>query len=366
MFPVLAIILLYMNDRHEALVEHLLGEPSFQRWAHPEMLHNAEDDARWRAWAQQSDAHARAVREAKRSVQSVEFSDVMQDPEVVDAAWERLEQVRTATSVADADTAPARAPNRRPRRMQRSSSRQYAWTWGATALVVLFAVGIVLVQQPSSIWPRFQEAERTVQTAYGERATVSVSNGIVATLSGNSTLTYQDDQPHRLTLRGEARFEVVPRSESRPPVEVHTPDGTVRVTGTTFTVTHWDAHTDVVLATGAVSVEPNTEASASHTLVPGDWVTFNRTRGIQQTQKTNPQAYQSWTTDTIVFDDTPVSAIAARIERTYGYSVAITESSVRNMKISGAIENDLDVLVEGLRGILDRPIERDAQGITIR
>ncbi|MES3629277.1 MAG: FecR domain-containing protein [Longimonas sp.] len=359
-----------MSDRHEALVEHLLGEPSFQRWAHPEMLHNAEDDAQWRAWAQQSDAHARAVREAKRSVQAVEFSDTMQDPELVDAAWERLEQARTGASMADASTdartAPTRAPNRRPRRTKRPSSQRHAWTWGATALVVLFAVGIVLVQQPGTIWPASQETEHTVQTAYGERATVNVSNEVVATLSGNSALTYQDDQPHQLTLRGEARFEVASRNDAQPPVEVHTPDGTVRVTGTTFTVTHWNAHTDVVLATGAVSVASHTDTSAAHTLVPGDWVTFNRSDGIQQTQKTNPQAYQSWTTDTIVFDDTPVSAIAARIERTYGYSVAVTESSVRDMKISGAVENDLDVLIEGLRGILDRPIERDAQRITIR
>jgi len=348
-------LIVCMEDRTEALVQRLLRDPSFQRWA---MGDAPASDADWEAWAKQSPAHARALREARKTFRSFQFAAPSVDPEVVDTAWARFDSVRQSTT-----TSPAERTSRRrrgPRRRSRHAARRTAYAWVAAALVAVIAFGIVLMQGYDS------DTEQVVRTAYGERTTVMVADDIQATLGGNSTLTYAKDTPHQLTLQGEARFEVEPRADTEAPVTVQTPDGTVRVMGTTFTVSHWEATTDVVLASGVVEVTPASEAVSPKTMAPGDWITFDNEQGIQQQRTTNPEAYQSWTTDTIMLDDTPVAGIAERIERFYGYEVVIEDDAVRTTELSGAVENELDVLIEGLRGILERPIEQTDGQIIIR
>lgn len=355
-------LIVYMEDRTEALVQRLLSDPSFQRWAMGDASAHATDtdwaDTDWEAWAAQSPAHTEALREARRTIESVEWTAPEAPPEAVDAAWERVSRTQTDETAAPAPRAPRRA--RRPARRRRSPRRRTA-AWATAALIAMLALGVVLMQYPSGT-----AAEQVVRTAYGERTQVDVGPGIQATLAGNSTLRYDDDAPHQLTLQGEARFDVAPRTDADAPVEVHTPDGTVRVMGTTFTVSHWETTTDVVLASGVVAVTPASEASTSTEIAPGDWITFDDNDGIQQQRTTNPDAYQSWTTDTIVFDDTPVALIAERIERVYGYEVVVEDASVRTMTVSGAVENELSVLINGLQGILGRPIERTDQRIIIQ
>ena len=356
-------LIVYMEDRTEALVQRLLRDPSFQRWAmgdaFPDSSESDSSDTNWEAWAKQSAAHRRAVHEARQTVQTMQFAAPSVDPDVVDTAWARFDSARSAATSPPAEQGSRR--RRPPRRRARSTAQRTGYAWAAAALLAVMALTIFLVRGYDRT-----SAEQTVRTAYGERTTVAVTDDIRATLAGNSTLRYGEDAPHQLTLEGEARFEVEPRADTEAPVTVQTPDGTVRVMGTTFTVSHWDATTDVVLASGVVKVTAASEAVSSTTMAPGDWVTFDDEHGIQQQRTTNPDAYQSWTTDTIVFDDTPVEDIATRIERFYGYEVVIEEESIRSARVSGAVENELAVLIDGLQRILDRPIERTDERIIIQ
>lgn len=349
-------LIVCMEDRTEALVQRLLRDPSFQRWA---MGDAPASDAEWEAWAEQSPAHARALREARQTFRSFQLAAPSVDPEVVDKAWARFDSARSAATTPPAEQASRR---RRPsRRRARSTAQRTEYAWATAALVAVMALAILLVRGYDRT-----STEYTAHTAYGERTTIAVTDDVRATLAGNSTLRYSEDAPHQLMLEGEARFEVEPRTDAEAPVTVQTPDGTVRVMGTTFTVSHWDAVTDVVLASGVVKVTPASEAVSATTMAPGDWITFDDEHGIQQQRTTNPDAYQSWTTDTIVFDDTPVEKIATRIERFYGYEVVIEDPSVRSAKVSGAVENELAVLIDGLQRILDRPIERTDERIIIQ
>ncbi len=352
-------LIAYMKDRTEALVQRLLRNPSFQRWA---MGDASAPDAHtdWEAWAAQSPDHAQAVREAKRTIESVAWVAPDASLEAVDAAWQRVARAREAEQVTE-DTPQPSSPRRARRPARHRSAHRRPAIWAAVALTALLALGIVLLQYQNP-----DATEQVVQTAYGERTQVNVATGIQATLTGNSTLRYTDDTPHRLTIQGEARFDVDPRTDEEQPVEVETPDGTIRVMGTTFTVSHWRATTDVVLASGVVAVTPASETAVSTTMAPGDWVTFDNEEGIQQQRTTNPAAYQSWTADTIVFDNTPVARIAERIEHVYGYNVVIEDASVRTEEVSGAVENELSVLIDGLQQILGRPIERIDQRIIIQ
>ena len=352
----------YMDDRYEELVSQLLRDASFQRWALDEA--SSSETEKWAAWIDADAAHAQAARDARATIRLAQFKPDTEKAAELDAAWKRFEERRAARSDDTPEPPPRSAPKRSRRAARRSGRSGVRRAWIATLAVILIAVGIVVQQEYApDLLPRTET--HVVETAHGERTTVALSDGLTATLSGNSAISYDPEAPHTVELTGEARFDVPERTSELPPFEVNTPDGFIRVTGTTFTVSHWKDETDVVLTSGAVTVAAAHEKADEHQLAPGDWITFARTEGVRQQRTTNPEAYQSWTTDTIVFDDTSVQTIAQRIERIYGYEVVVRDAEVLDTKISGAVENQIDVLLEGLRRILDRPVHHEDRRIVI-
>jgi len=76
--------------------------------------------------------------------------------------------------------------------------------------------------------------------------------------------------------------------------------------------------------------------------------------------------YTSWASGVLVFDDTPLPEIVERIEATYDVTVVVENPGVLERQVSGSVENDLSVLIEGLSQILERPIDRRGDRIVIR
>lgn len=158
---------------------------------------------------------------------------------------------------------PNQAPDRAPDRSARTaSSGRVVPAWvrqGAAAAGVVLALVLGVV-----IWWSQPVA---VQTAVGEQTAIMLPDGSTAQLHGATTLTYDrgfaflpwiESSPRQVTLQGEAFFSVVraPRT-----FRVTTPNATVEVLGTTFTVrtrprTTTDAApvTDVILSSGRVQL----------------------------------------------------------------------------------------------------------------
>lgn len=385
----------------EPSVEDLLKDASFQRWA----IGAADDEERrrWDGWIQQRAGRRETVHEAARIIQLARFkssdasgSDVHggADDADVDAAWERLQHARRRSERRSASRTSARrealndkrAGERRPVRPSRR--RVAARTWGrrAAAVLVVALVGIGLWWTGIGLDWGTASAETTIQTDYNERASLTLPGGTDIVLNANSRLrivTDGDGEPKReVYLDGEAFFDVARagKGADRRPFVVRTDDGTVRVLGTRFTVARRARQTRVALNEGEVAVQAEYLASsrqpaapgaaAGHertvTLRPGQLAAFGPDSEAIHVEEVNPAVYSSWTTGTLIFDETPIAVIAERIEHTYGLEVRAEDQDVFRETVSGQVENDLDVFISGLSRLLGRPVQRTGDAVIIQ
>lgn len=333
-------------------VDDLLASPSFVAWVEGQ----ASDEAAafWSDWVARDPEHARRAKEARALIQGLAFQRAPR-PDVA-AEWQRLEE---------------RLSSRRRRQDRTAHPRRRRIAPGT--LVVLAAAALIGI---GLAWWSFSHGPetppfRTLTTGVAETATLTLPDSSTVVLNAQSTLRYpthwQASTPRRVLLDGEAFFSVR-RQPDAARFRVETEDGTIDVLGTRFTVRRRAEHTMVALNEGRVAVQATSSSgasTASTTLQPGQLAQFRQADARIATRTVNPAVYSSWTTDVLIFDDTPVAEIADRITATYGLPVVVQDSTVLGKTLSGSVENhNLDVLLRALAQTLDHPVRRS--GGTIR
>ena len=163
----------------------------------------------------------------------------------------------------------SRTPDRTARLSARRKTRPSWVRQTALAGAVLLCVALGAVA-----WWR---QPVTVQTAAGEQTTVTLPDGSTAELHGATTLAYTrgfaslpglDASRRQVRLRGEAFFSVDPAAR---PFRVETPNASVEVLGTTFTVRARPQHT----ATPTQSAPASQSAPATQIVLHSGRVRFS-------------------------------------------------------------------------------------------
>jgi ferric-dicitrate binding protein FerR (iron transport regulator) len=117
------------------------------------------------------------------------------------------------------------------------------WPWYAAAASIVLVLGFIFFyQQPDAV---------EIATTNNEMKSVELADGSVVTLNARSTLTYQNDDPRKIHLDGEAFFEVAKGGD----FVITTSQGTVSVLGTSFTVLDRGADYQVRCKTGRVRID---------------------------------------------------------------------------------------------------------------
>lgn len=347
------------------MIEALLASDDFHCWVAGTAT--AAEAARWEAWAAQSPQHAQAVSEARVLLEGLAFRPpALPD---IDAEWQQLRARIHATR----SRRGARVLRRhtRPTHPSRPGEQHRAWRgWAAAGALTI----VLIVVASLFVHPGERNGGLAIAAAGPhDQQVLNLSDGTRIVVGAQSALRYPaewpEDGPREVWLEGEALFEVQPRPDrARPEFYVHTPDGTVEVLGTTFTVRRRYDRTMVVLNEGAVSVRVEgaaDSARATATLQPGDLAEFRHRADSVSLRRVNPDVYSSWTTDVLLFDETPISEIVERIEATYDLEVALPDSALLQRTLSGSIPNhQLDLLMRALRHTLGRAVYR--QGNVIR
>jgi ferric-dicitrate binding protein FerR (iron transport regulator) len=330
-------------------LEELLKNDSFRKWVNGEA--NDEEKVYWDNWVKASSQNRTLAQKAQRriaglSIESREEIDVGKGWKDIEAS---LEEKPTLHKV---EATPG------PR------NQGLAWIWRvAAALLIAGITGLsVYYYQEKEPVKQEQVVQHEVKTQYGERKTISLSDGSQITLNAHSTLIYKtrniDNFDIEVYLEGEAYFSVSDRKENKAsPFRVRTAAGQIQVLGTEFVVSARNSRTRVILKEGSVAVDP-IKPQQQVLLKPGEMAEFDSSWDAVRTKLVNPEVYTSWRSRVLVFDETPLAEVVDRLEYTFGVNVIVREPDLFKQKITGSIENEgLEVITSALARTLDTSVE---------
>lgn len=238
----------------------------------------------------------------------------------------------------------------------RFQARRPYLAWGGIAAALLVAV------TAGSWWASGPSAPETTSyaAAAGQTRTVAVADGATATLAGGSRLDVTKGAA--LTLAGSAYFDV--RHDPARPLTVTVSGFEVRDIGTRFDINSDGKTIRVAVAEGKVSVSARggaapTEVTAGHAVI-GDVA-----RGTVTLATAAPASVGAWRSGRFIYDQVPLSLVAADIARYTGHPVTVTEG-VAQRRFSGVLApGDRDSMVASVRQLVGVSVRREGDAVLL-
>jgi ferric-dicitrate binding protein FerR (iron transport regulator) len=202
---------------------------------------------------------------------------------------------------------------------QKVQTTGFSWIRIAAALLLIAAAGFIIVlflSQPGET--RFETASET------ER--IELPDGSVVTLNRNSTLTFSEDfnaDRRAVRLSGEAFFDVAPDMQKR--FVITSDNAVIEVVGTTFNVSAYDKDPQLTVTVESGKVRftaPSSQQTVD--LGPGHVGTYSKSDRILRADVNTDVNYDSWSTQHIEFEATPLPEAVRILNKTYGSSISIT------------------------------------------
>jgi ferric-dicitrate binding protein FerR (iron transport regulator) len=219
--------------------------------------------------------------------------------------------------------------------------------WWAAAAVLLLAAGTW-----TFFWPGGYQTFATNQ----QRDSIRLSDGSMLYLNSNTRVRYaREFGKNSRTIKidkGEAFFDVT--KQDNVPFIVNTPEVAIQVLGTSFNVKSSNHNVKVFVESGKVSatykvtgkqviLTPGMEASLNSQQNDIDTKTYNKRNNIL-----------AWKTRTLIFDETPLSEVAASLADFYHVQVKISNPQLADKKLLAtfpdlSLDEVLDIMRKTLR-----------------
>lgn len=187
----------------------------------------------------------------------------------------------------------------------------------------------------------------TLSAQYGERKTISLSDGTVVTLSAGSSITYKADYnitSRTISFQGEGFFEVA-KNPAKPFIVQHSGLYT-RVLGTSFNIRAFDKeeHINVTVATGRVEVgEINNAASGRRALAalkPGQQLVYAKTLKLAKVNTLDDLTQvTAWKKDVLIFNGERFEDVALKLERWYNVKISFEQEKLKNCRFKGTFKS---------------------------
>ncbi|MDB6128392.1 MAG: fec operon regulator FecR [Verrucomicrobia bacterium] len=247
-----------------------------------------------------------------------------------------------------------------------SARRGSHWgRWAAvTTLAAAAAIAFVTLRSPAQDFPR------DVVTPVGHRQSLTLADGTRVDLNAQTNLRIDisGERRHVLLASGEAFF-AVHKDPSRPFI-VETPAGSVRVTGTQFSVrTETTSALEVTVLEGSVRAHPvalNGVPSAPHALSAGDQLSASPSGvKVNHLSSAGVEDALAWRQGEVVFDHAPLRLAVARFARYHGRGITVAPD-VAEIAIGGRYKlDDLDDFLAYLEEYLHLRVSHEPNG-TVR
>lgn len=296
---------------------------------------NPEEKSRVGAWLK-ADAGNRKEFEKLRVLWE-ESRKISRESELdADKAWERFRFLREQK---DRGALPAKVVPMR--------SFSTKWVSAAAAVVVLFAVGLLLKWMVNTHEPEpVQVVMVKIESATGILQD-TLPDGSVITLNKGSILTYPEifsDSVRQVTMEGEVFFDVA-KNPAKPFI-ITTAEANIKVLGTSFNVKSRKGNTQVIVETGLVEVA---HLGKKVDLLPGKQVSVNAGDTVLKTENTPNTLYRYYRSREFICDNTRLSDLAFILSEAYGITITIQNPEVANMRINTtfsdeSLENILNII----------------------
>jgi transmembrane sensor len=280
------------------------------------------------AWAEETRAGLPPRRAAALEAWLAESDDHRRAFEAVRVAEEAL--VRQSAE-------PALMALRHAALQARPSHAEVRWTRIAAAfaaLTVLTGSGWWIAERWGVV--SGTPASAVYRTETGERSTVTLPDGSIATLNTDSTLevAYRRGERTLRLIEGQALFSVA--HDTTAPFRVRAGDRVVTATGTLFEVRLDAGVTRVALLEGGVRVAPveRSPSSAAVTLAPGE-VLSTSPGGPARVRRADVVRLAEWRSGLVSFDDTPLEDAVAEMNRYGGPRIIVRGSDAARLRLSG-------------------------------
>jgi transmembrane sensor len=217
-------------------------------------------------------------------------------------------------------------------RMQRPAPQQpLARFWIPVAATLAAAAGVLFLTRTTPETPATVAvtAPQVFRTSTGVRDTVSLADGSTVVLGPGSELTVNATYPapREVTLRGQARFDVV--HDTTRPFTVRTSQAVVTDLGTVFTINDFDGSAiDVTVQSGSVRLSTAQKPDSGVVLNAGDAGAIS-TRGVLTREaKAASDNDLAWMTGRLVFRDAPMIKVRAELRRWFGVELVTNDSVI--------------------------------------
>lgn len=265
-------------------------------------------------------------------------------PETFDKVWQKVADQTTDVHQEPITARPFRRRNRLVLRI--------------AATVALLIVSLLVVQY-------FQNESWIVeQSIAGQIKTVTLPDGSLVTLNGNSSIRYLEnwsDNPIRtVQLEGEAYFKVKNFGDGTTKFHVVTPDLTVEVLGTSFNVISWTEETSVFLEEGQVKVKLDNSPDRAVQLEPGEVMRYSaKEQKLVPPKMVATQLEVSWKQGVLEFEETPLEDILQRLASPNNLSYTIANEALSERVFTLRIPTeDMDVSLDLLSKLTGTKIEQ--------
>lgn len=296
-----------------------------------------------------------------------------------DAAPENGARVRELTSLWTG-LGRARSPSRRPHppvevlleeaERRREASRTKAarrallrspWAGYGLAAAAVMALAFVGLEAWRDGFRRHGLSAVASSVGEGEVVAMTLSDGSYVRLARGASLSFPASGGGReVVLGGKAFFAV---SHSGEPFSVRTENGDVTVLGTRFQVRSDGEGLEVVVVDGEVEVAaPGGTARALANQV----ATVQDGRVPLVTTVADVWSRMDWPGGLLVFQGTPLAAVAAELGRFYGVSVRVEDATASALGITGSFQGEpLQAVVEAVCAVTGIRCEATADSVIL-
>ena len=180
-----------------------------------------------------------------------------------------------------------------------------------------------------------EAATRTITTPRGATYEITLADGTVVRLNGDSRLSFPTafiGKERTVTLEGEAYFKVTGDKEH--PFVVHSQRLTTTVLGTEFDIKDYDdTPAEVTLVTGTVKVKPNGEESKDITLDPDRYVRIIKGHDLCAL-KCDAKQRTKWTEDLFSYHNVQLLTVLKDMGRWYNVDIEMRDTTISEYPVN--------------------------------